>query len=110
MNTKAMLKQFMSYSQIGYGAIMDAASELWAEYLKEKGMPPGGQFVVGPCSAEVVPCNHEIKNENGHCELCAGSGWITKGVQSLLEERNTLQISLNMSEAHHRERDTYGYL
>lgn len=39
--------------EIGFGALMSTAAAAWREVLKEKGWPPGGEFVAGPCLATV---------------------------------------------------------
>lgn len=36
--------------QVGFGALMDAASRMWRIVLTEKGFE-GGEFVTGPCRA-----------------------------------------------------------
>lgn len=66
---------------IGYGRIMQLAEEIWKK--KENGR--GGEHTVGPCGAFMVPCPHPKNDDNGHCDICCGSGRITKGVAKLLK-------------------------
>lgn len=37
--------------QIGFGALMHSANYGWQQYLKKRGMPPGSEFVYGPCKS-----------------------------------------------------------
>lgn len=62
---------------IGYGRTMQLASDLWA---KKDRYGELGAFVYGPCRSMVVPCPHpkEAEDANGHCDLCCGSGHVTK--------------------------------
>lgn len=64
---------------IGYGRLMQLAEQIW----KGKEGDRGGEHTVGPCGAFMVPCEHWIKNDRGHCELCCGAGRVTKGVAAL---------------------------
>jgi hypothetical protein len=66
-------------SLIGFGNIMDCASEVWSKLLIERGHPAGGEFVVGPCKIFTVPCSC-IKNNESFCDWCCGCGWITEKV------------------------------
>lgn len=65
---------------IGYGRMMHFAEELWREMLARKKYPTGGEFSVGPCASMVVPCPHTVRDAHGHCDICCGSGRITKWV------------------------------
>jgi hypothetical protein len=65
---------------IGYGNMMELASQLWRESLKESGYPVGGEHVVGPCAALTVPCGCEKPHK---CDWCCGSGWLTKHVEKV---------------------------
>jgi len=67
---------------IGYGRLMQLTEETWREKTKFK----GSEFTVGACVSFMVPCDHSIKDGNGHCELCCGAGRITKGVKALADE------------------------
>lgn len=60
--------------RIGYGRIMQLAEKIWNEKV------PGGAHSVGPCVAFLVRCPHpqEAEDANGHCDLCCGSGRVTK--------------------------------
>jgi hypothetical protein len=55
--------------RIGYGNMMQLASELWHE------LEPGGAFQVGPCFATPCRCGHPSRShdeESGHrCVECA---------------------------------------
>jgi hypothetical protein len=71
---------------IGYGRTMQLCEEIW--HKKEIAAGRGhasGAFVHGPCRAFMVPCTHPALDDNGHCDICCGSGRITKGVAKLLE-------------------------
>lgn len=66
---------------IGFGRIMHLAEKLWNE------LTPGGGFSVGPCSGTMVkcPCPRGERDKTGqHCEVCCGSGRITKRVAELI--------------------------
>jgi hypothetical protein len=76
---------------IGYGRIMQIAQQEWRKLLKKDGME-GGEFASGPCVATTVPCQHWFSDENGHCKICCGCGWVTKEVFKLATEK---QISIN---------------
>lgn len=65
---------------IGYGNIMNLASECWREFLEASGHPSGGEFVPGPCKASTVPCDC-----GGSCDWCCGSGWLTLKVKEAKE-------------------------
>jgi len=67
-------------AEIGYGNMMDLASQCWREYLVGMGAPPGGEFVVGPCACMVVPCGCELPHK---CEWCNGCGWLSKHVKAI---------------------------
>lgn len=69
--------------KIGYGNMMQLASDLWREYLSTMGLA-GGEFTVGPCRQMMVECKHTIKDDNGHCELCCGTGLIVQYVNHRL--------------------------
>ena len=68
---------------IGYGRVMQLAEQLWREKLKPDGLE-GGEHTTGPCADSMVPCPHPVKDRNGHCEICCGSGRVTKWVRDHL--------------------------
>jgi hypothetical protein len=72
--------------RIGYGALMQQAQEAWRQLLVRELGFSGGEFAIGPCVALMVPCPHTVKDGNGHCEICCGSGRTTKWVAQLLAE------------------------
>lgn len=72
--------------QIGFGRMMQLGQELWREYLEKEHGCAGGEFAMGPCQIFMVKCPHTIKDKNGHCDICCGSGQITKGVLELLKK------------------------
>jgi len=79
--------------QIGYGRVMQLASQIWDTKR------PGGAHAVGPCLAGVVPCPHPEsgRDANGHCDWCCGAGWVTKRVLEAMEgstENDTLRFAL----------------
>lgn len=80
---KALVKDLGD--KIGYGNLMQLCEIAWREKLIAEGMKPGGEFAYGPCAAFMVTCEHAIKDENGHCELCCGAGRISKGVKQLVD-------------------------
>jgi hypothetical protein len=55
-NEKILVREFGE--RIGYGNLMQLASECWQESLKAKGLPPGGAFSVG------LPYDLLIKKES----------------------------------------------
>ena len=63
---------------------MDSASRLWMQKCDSENMPHSN-FMVGPCKASVVTCTHVLLDENGHCEICCGSGWVTRAVAEKFE-------------------------
>jgi hypothetical protein len=79
---------------VGFGRIMQLCQKLWREHLIEQGYPAGGEFVYGPCAVFMVECPHPVKDENGHCEICCGSGQITKGTAKLAAHSAALKSSL----------------
>lgn len=83
MNERDVVRFFGK--SIGYGRLMQLASELWRENLINSGYPPGGEFTLGPCKAMTVPCSHIISDANGHCDVCCGAGriteWVSRAVQ-----------------------------
>lgn len=68
---------------IGYGRLMQLAEEIWSQKAKEQHID-GSEHTVGPCAGNMVPCSHAVKDDNGHCEICCGSGRITKWVNNNL--------------------------
>lgn len=64
--------------KIGYGRMMQLAEQIWHE------ITPGAEHTTGPCGAFMVSCHHPFKDENGHCDVCCGSGRITKWVRDNL--------------------------
>jgi len=75
---------------VGFCRAMEMSQIGWAEQLKDMLGISGGEFVVGPCAGMTVTCKHEIVDKNGNCEVCAGAGWITQGVQKMLDERKNI--------------------
>ena len=65
---------------IGYGAVMQYASQLWAKLEGDR----GGHKMVGPCGALVVPCPEGFMDD-----WCEGSGWVTKKVHDLIVSMTT---------------------
>lgn len=63
---------------MGYGAVMQVASEVW------QAKDPKGGFVVGPCAAFTEPCGCESPKD---CEWCCGCGWLTKHVAIIKNRR-----------------------
>lgn len=70
-------------ARIGYGRLMQLGQQWWREFLESRGYPGGGEFAIGPYVAMMVPCAHWVKDENGHCDVCCGSGFVTKWVAEL---------------------------
>ena len=62
---------------IGYGRVMQIASEAWKEKCKI------GAMVVGPCAGLTVPCGCA---EPSLCDWCCGSMWLTKKVKKIKKE------------------------
>lgn len=75
---------------VGYGNLMDLAQAGWRELLISEVGVGGGEFSIGPCVAMLVPCHHQVRDSNGHCEICCGSGyttrWIAENVKPAHEE------------------------
>ena len=69
---------------IGYGQLMQLAEQIWKAKDKK-----GGNQTVGPCSVFMVPCKHWVKDENGHCNICCGSGRVTQGVEAIASTLGT---------------------
>jgi hypothetical protein len=67
--------------RIGYGRLMQLAEEQWRAVLVDSGLE-GGEFSVGPCAAELVPCPCPPADADhaGHCPWCCGVGRVTKRV------------------------------
>lgn len=94
----------------GYGTLFEVAQTAWAESLKEKGYPEDHVSAIGPYLKNIVSCvcqdykaaglgSRKGKNvsekqlkrlteknadENGHCDLCCGLGWLTKRVKRMV--------------------------
>jgi hypothetical protein len=81
---KKVVKELGDY--IGYGRVMQLAQECWREHLIPFDLM-GGEMALGPCVAATVSCPHPLLDANGHCDICCGAGWITKGVAELLPSR-----------------------
>ncbi len=64
---------------IGYGRVMQIASEAWQEKDDK------GAFQIGTCVGLTEPCGCEKPSK---CDWCCGTGWLTKHVKSL---KNSLQ-------------------
>ncbi len=71
---------------IGYGRVMQLCEKLWGDKLEENGLPRGGACSTGACVSQLVPCKHEVKDDNGHCEICCGSGRVTKWVSEFVDD------------------------
>ena len=69
-------------SQLGYGHLMSLASSLWREKLKKDNLE-GGEFTVGPCTSQTVPCQCK---QPAQCDWCCGSQWLTKKVKEIKEQ------------------------
>lgn len=63
----------VQFERMGYGRVMQIANQLWKE------RHPIGAHSIGPCEVFMVSCDCE----NSECDLCCGSGKITKGVKQL---------------------------
>jgi hypothetical protein len=59
---------------IGYGRVMQLAAQLWKDKDGKRSL------TVGPYATFMVPCDHPIKDNNGHCEVCCGVGQVTEWV------------------------------
>jgi len=68
-------------NKIGYGNMMNLASKLWGKILEEKGCK-GGEFIVGPCKAQVVACGCKSP---ASCDWCCGTNWLTRKVKNIKE-------------------------
>ena len=66
---------------IGYGRVMQLASDAWKEKAKIKNQDGMG-LVIGPHVGMVEPCGCDPEQS---CEWCCGSGWLTKHVKKLKE-------------------------
>ena len=64
---------------IGYGALMQFASALWAEAAKRKGLDDS-EHTVGPCRAMMVECECLHPHE---CDWCCGTALLTKHVKTV---------------------------
>lgn len=73
---------------IGYGRLMQLAEQIWREKLAERGLD-GGEHTVGACAAFMVPCEHWVKDDRGHCDICCGAGRVTKGVANLFKQKES---------------------
>lgn len=69
--------------KIGYGRLMQLASQEWGKSLNSKGLPSGGNFVIGPCSATVTQCGCSGAHTGDVCDWCCGTGWLTKHVREV---------------------------
>lgn len=72
--TEQELKVVDYCESIGYGRVMQIASEAWKEKCKM------GAMVVGPCAGLTEPCGCE---EPSKCDWCCGSMWLTKKVKKV---------------------------
>lgn len=95
MRQKDMLNAMASYEEsrvrslgdaIGYGRMMQLAERLWREKVTPDGHA-GSEHTVGPCAAFMVPCPNTVLDDNGPCEICCGSGRVTKWVAENLTKR-----------------------
>ncbi len=69
--------------RMGWGRVMQLSEECWRESSHANGFK-GSELTVGPCGFFMVPCPHTIKDDHGHCDICCGSGRITKGVLDII--------------------------
>lgn len=76
---KQLIKSFVDTNDLGYGQLMTFGQELWRESLKGMGIA-GGEFCVGPCVSQTVPCGCK---QPGKCNWCCGSQWLTKHVKEI---------------------------
>jgi len=63
--------------EVGYGRLMQIASEQWSEKATNNGRPGEG-FVLGPHAGKTIDCGCEASE---HCEWCCGAGWVTEKVK-----------------------------
>jgi hypothetical protein len=68
-------------AEIGFGNLMHTAQECWRESNAVRGIPAGAEHIVGPCAVMAAPCGCE----NGRCDWCCGSGWLTHRVKQAKE-------------------------
>lgn len=83
MSNKQVVRQLGDY--IGYGNLMQLASEIWGEKLAEMNLK-GGEFRVGPCVSGTVEClcvQHRNRHMSTGCNWCNGAGWVTKHVSTV---------------------------
>lgn len=80
--------------EIGYGALMSAASYAWREALTKQGFPVGGEFTSGPCRATALSLVNEGKAAltTLRAALAEGDGLegAVKAKNQAYEERNRL--------------------
>ncbi len=67
-------------NQIGYGRLMQLASQCWGEKL---GRLKGGEFCVGACIAMTDKCGCDNPDK---CDWCCGTGWLTKKVKKIKQK------------------------
>lgn len=79
--------------RMGYGRIMQLCEEIWREKAFAQGIG-GNEHTIGPCGFFMVPCPHPIKDESGHCDICCGSGRVTKGVLAAVQENERLREAI----------------
>jgi hypothetical protein len=80
--------------KIGYGNMMHIAEKLWRERLEKDGMG-GGEFKIGCCASNTVPCGCRTG-----CDWCCGSGWLTRKCKTekvLAEYLDELRAKLDES-------------
>lgn len=71
--------------QIGFGNMMHLASECWRESLAKIDLA-GGEFIVGPCVSQTVPCICVDNDDRASgCGCCSGCGWLTKTVKRMIK-------------------------
>ena len=88
---------------IGFGNMMGLAQECW----KELGVPESGVFAIGPCLGFTEPCGCADPRE---CGICAGTGWVTKGVAHAKKSRAVMLKALQMAyRKHHLNDDSIGW-
>lgn len=90
--------------RIGYGRTMQLCEKLWGDKLHDSGLPRGGAHSTGPCVSMMVICLHEVKDDNGHCEICCGAGRVTKWVAKNMNTRAAPEVDV---EALKKVKDAY---
>lgn len=95
------VRDYAERSGIGFGRLMQLGQKLWREHLLASGYPAGGEFTIGPCAAEMVPCQcvelGDVVDPNGAfrgCDWCCCTRLVTKHVRSIQVEGQALRLLL----------------